>query len=143
MSLCSKLLGWGEIDVMFLERLIDEYEIDTDNVVYTIDELGLDKTDINSYIYAALYEIAHTIKMNLVDWLGRNRDLLEKLEEELGKDIIDEIYNYDEGIYANCIDSGFDSCFGEFDLNSATDDDYKELLKCILNYDWEEKNESK
>jgi len=128
MCLCCNILGWGSLDVEKLENLIEEYDLD----IYDIKEQVTDKTDINEYFYQTLYLASLKIKEALKKWLDENEDVKDCLEYEFVYDTEQTIDEFEPNIYTNYLDSGFDSCFAEFDINSYDNDNYYNLIENIF-----------
>ena len=95
----EKLFGCGLADVNHLEKLINEYEVDINEVIDFVKDIANDSDDknymidINNYYYAFYYILANTIANSL----GTNR-----------QNDIDFILN--DGIDSISI-NGIDSCF--------------------------------
>jgi len=128
MYLCCNVLGWGSLDAKRLEKIIEEYDLD----IADIKEQVTDKTDINEYFYQTLYLISLKIKEALKEWLDENEDVKDCLEYEFVYDTEKTIDEFEPNIYTNYLDSGFDSCFTEFDINSYDNDNYCNLIEDIF-----------
>ncbi len=85
----TDVLDWGNIDVEFLNNRIDEFEINTDDIVGEIESMGGDKTEINSWIYSTFYIAAN----NFLDKVEEFADARE-LEFERNNVEIDIFCNY-------------------------------------------------
>jgi hypothetical protein len=132
MSLCCYILGWGSLDVRKLEKLLDEYNIDIEILIQYADDFREDSTDINIYIYSALAIAEYKIKDKLKKWLKTNNDVYEFIDDELMLNVEEKIDDFEPNIYTNYLDSGFDSCFANFNYQEPTDDDYWELINEIF-----------
>jgi hypothetical protein len=127
MGIAADIMGWMPLDEHALEGIIGEFELDPEDVA---DDAMLDRNDldINRFIYSALYLGASKIKSRL---------------KELFPEYSDEIDEYDENIYTNYLDSGFDSAFSEWSLDMLDDvETAAELLAEMLGLSDEEKEKA-
>jgi len=128
MSLCCEVLGWGSLDEKALEDIMEEFNLNIGEVITEVECLFEESTDINAYIYVTLYLGSQKIKEALKD------------EYPEYNNIIDE---YEENIYTNCMDSGFDSIFGDYDYRDLTGSDKDEYLEDLMNELLEDAGEPK
>ena len=140
MSLCCKILGWGEFDVRKLEEILDEYDIELDELLDYVEDVDCDN-DINCYIYSALRIAESNIKDELEIWLRNNKNVLNFLEEQVDCNVFEKIDEFDANPYTNYMDSFFDSCFEYFNYQEPTETDYWELIEGIFDVTEEEYEE--
>ena len=110
------VLGWGSLDVAFLNNRISEFNIDTDDLLNELDESEMDKTDINNWIYCCFYIAANSF-LDEVENYSENENLFfdrNSIEIE---------------IFLNYLDSGFfNGIFCDVDFLDLSD---KNLISFI------------
>jgi hypothetical protein len=109
MSLLGDAFGWGELDENFLNRLVRVAELDIADIKDGINEIGGNIEDINSWIYSALSL--------------QKQNYFEKVKEFLENKGIEgvDLDSFEENIYTNYLDSGYDSILEEHIYNSSDD----------------------
>jgi len=136
--ICCEVLGWQILDIQFLEKKIEEFDLEIDEILDEIEALGIeDKTDINAYIYAVLYLGANKIKEKIIEKVKEFDDLEDFLNNEY-RDWESRIREYEENIYTNYLDSGYNSIFEEINYEEIDDMDEEEILNIVasmLNFD--------
>jgi len=115
----TNLFGWEEKNILLLEKLMDEHDVKPDEVLEELD-YDDDKLDINSWIYGVLELGAYKMKELMKDYYPQYAN---------------EIDDYEVNSYANYCDSGFDSCFYGYNLDTLEVSETKrdQLMKDILN----------
>ena len=142
MNFCSALLNCGDLDVQVVEDLSNEFDLSYSDIVERAKELSCGSCeallDINTYIYAAYELVAELIKEDFIEWLKANPKIVEFIEDQVGRDAIEEVENYEPRIYTNYLDSGFDDwTFSEFAYFDADNDEseYWKLVQGIFGLD--------
>ena len=112
-DIVSSALLWGSLDIEWLNNFIDEHNLDSDKVCeYKNDATGCkDVEDINIYIHSAL-EIAYN-------------NFKQKVEEFAKEEFM---IDFENGIYCNYLDSGYDSILNEFDLVDFSEENIKKFI---------------
>jgi len=115
---CGEVLGWDSLDMEKLEDVMEEFGLDISEVTDETENTFGETTDINAYIHSALYLGSEKIK--------------EALKEDYPEyeDIIDD---FEANIYANYLDSGFDSAFGNYDYDDLSGFDMHGYLEDLMN----------
>jgi len=118
--LCT-ILNCGELDVGFLIKILDEYQVEFYDVKQRLDEyIVFDRTaTINDYIYGVLDAAADNFKIKLIDYIEENN-----IESEFNC-----ISDFEPNIYTNCMDSGFDSLFSEYDLLDYSEENLSRFIE--------------
>lgn len=124
----TAVLGWGICDLEFLENKINELGLDTDDILDELELNDFDKTNINNWIYIALYQGAS-------NFLDKVQEFAKDNELEFDRDLV-EI-----DIFINYLDSFLN---GEI-LNSDIDitDFSDNNLKSFIDKETEAKNEKR
>jgi len=71
------ILNWKTDDIKFLERLIEEVGIFTNEIVEEVRD-NYDPFDINSYIAVVLNYKIDKIKEMLIEWINNNEYIFDK-----------------------------------------------------------------
>lgn len=79
----TTVLGWGYLDVAFLERKLEEFDVDTDDVIDRIESFGGDKTDINNWIRSTFELAAYNFLDKVQDYANENEIEFDKDEIEV------------------------------------------------------------
>ena len=125
--IAERLLKCGSLDINFLERKIEEFDLDFDEV-HEMASYCKNK-DVNDYIYAAFMLAADKIKNKVIEHVKQNSDL----ESQLPGDWENKINDYEVRIHVNYLDSGFDNeAFEEFDISDPSADDCKKVIDEIF-----------
>ena len=138
MEICYEILGWGSLDVEYLENTMEEFNIRTEEIIDEVESLCLNKHDINSYIYATLYIGANQIKEELINRVKDFPNIINFLENDIEVNWENEIQDFDEGIYTNYLASGFDSILSDIKydrIGILTEDEIIVILAEILDFD--------
>ena len=112
-DIVNSVLSWKSLDIQYLDNLIDTYDLDSDQVVLERDaNFGGDGSlSINSYISTVLDMAYYNFKT--------------KVEEFSGED---SLYDFNEGVYCNYLDSGYDSILSDFDITDFSDENIQDFL---------------
>ena len=117
----STVLGWGSLDLEFLENKINELGLDTDDILDELELNDFDKTDINNWIYATLYQGA-TNFLDKVEEYALINDL------EFDKDLV-EI-----DIFINYLDSFLNGEIlnSDIDITDFSDNNLKSFISKVM-----------
>ena len=114
----TAVLGWGSLDLEFLENKINELELDTDDILDELELNDFDKTNINNWIYSTLYLGAN-------NFLDKVQEFADENELDFDRDLVEiEIYtNYlDSFLNGGILNSDIDiTDFSENNLKSFID----------------------
>jgi hypothetical protein len=117
----ASVLGWGSLDINFLENKMEEFNLDSDDVIEQIESIGSDKLDINNWIYCT-FDIQANKFLDKVEEYAKDNNI------DFDKDDIEiEIFiNYlDSFLNGNKLNS-------DIDVSNLNDDNlayYLEWLK--------------
>lgn len=117
----TDILGWGSLDVKFLEGLIDDADdlgIYIDDIMDGVEGWEGDKTNINHVIRETMYLINNTVFDNMLKEVTKERERLYTLIED----------NRECEIYTNYLDSHYQN----FLDNVSDPSDTKECLRQFL-----------
>ena len=100
MDLCIELFNWGELDIKFLSKKIEDWNIDTSELSERVSEFPLENNvpDISTYIWGVFELQADAVK----------KKVLELLKEEGVQFNEDKLDRYEVKIHENCCCSSFD-----------------------------------
>jgi hypothetical protein len=117
----TSILGWGSLDINFLENKMEEFNLDSDDIIDEIENAGFDKLDIQSWIYCMFYIQANKFLDSVAAYANSNDILFDRDEIEI------EIFcNYlDSFLNGNKLNS-------DIDVSNLNDDNlayYLEWLK--------------
>ena len=114
----TAVLGWGSLDLEFLENKINELELDTDDILDELELNDFDKTNINNWIYVTLYQGA-------TNFLDKVQEFADENELDFDRDLVEiEIFvNYlDSFLNGGILNSDIDIMdFSEDNLKSFID----------------------
>ena len=114
-DIINSILGWKELDIAYVNSLIDSSKVDID-VVIDMFEKEDDITDINIVIYYILKQAYHTFEEKVLDYTQNEED--RKL-----------VYHFDPNIYTNYMDSDYDSILTDYDLTDFSGESIERFIK--------------
>lgn len=117
----STVLGWGSLDLEFLENKINELGLDTDDILDELELNDFDKTNINNWIYITLYQGAN-------NFLNKVQDFADEYALDFDKGLVEiEIYiNYlDSFLNGNILNS-------DIDITDFSDDNLKSFIDKVM-----------
>jgi hypothetical protein len=117
----SVILGCGELDVNFLVKKIEEWDIEIYDIVEDI-KTNCNNINANSIIYQV--HNYHTIDVKA--WIS---NLLEENEIEFDKDKLEE---YEISIYTNFLDSGYDDKYQFWNVDN--EDELQKNLSEVIDF---------
>lgn len=119
MSIAPHILGWGSLDLQFLENKVNEFNLDIEDVREHIENIGFNKInilDVNCWIYTT-FDLAFNI-------------FIENFTVYLEDNEIDfDINKIEPNIYTNCIDSFFDCVLNDYCITDFSDENFKDIIE--------------
>ena len=117
----TSVLGWGSLDLEFLENKINELGLDTDDILDELELNDFDKTNINNWIYITLYSGAN-------NFLDKVQEFAEENELDFDRDLV-EI-----DIYINYLDSFLNGEIlnSEIDITDFSNDNLKSFINKVM-----------
>jgi len=116
----TTVLGWGSLDVEFLENLISDNKLDTDEILDEIESIEGDKTEINTWIFISLQMSAYNF-LNDVEYYAENNNI----KFDIDAIDVDPFVNYlDSFLNGNKLNS-------EIDISDHSDENIADYLKWL------------
>lgn len=94
----TDVLGWGYLDIKFLDSKISEFELETEDIKDEIDSIGFESADINSWIYCTIYLGARRF-LESVETYAQENDIefcIDDIEIEVYTNYLDSFVNGDK-----------------------------------------------
>lgn len=117
----TTVLGWGSLDLEFLENKINELDLNIDDVLNKLESNDFNKTDINSWIYCTLLIGANNFLVEVEKFAEIN-------ELEFNKDLVDI------EIYTNYLDSFLNGevLNSDIDITNFSNDNLKSFINKVM-----------
>lgn len=132
MSYAKDVLGWGQFDIDALDEIIKDMELNSDDVLDEVGNFGLDKFDINSHFYAALYLAG-------VNYLEKVKEYCDDNDINYVGTYLDYDYMDILNIYTNYLDSGYDNEISDLITPNPDEENIKSTLE-IFEIDLDREN---
>lgn len=116
----TNVLGWGILDIQFLEGIIEKYDIDTDDIKEDVEGYSEVVTDINRWVYST-FRLAADKFLNAVQTYADNNSI------EFNKDDIEV------KVFVNYLDSFLNGkkLNSDTDIADLSDENLKSYLEWL------------